>query len=139
MRLSQAERSTLLLAGNPSVLGLALCHDTHIWMMPSPCPCQRNSLGKGSPKARLGIAALPQPVAAAWRKAVDRLPSAYTAPKPLPYSAGWLINTSRSMLQKACPYFTLPSTSILVWVPDHAKGPQRWFVAESWCSSLNLP
>lgn len=59
MGLSQAERCTLLLAGNPSVLELVLCHHTHIWMMPSPCLCQRNSLGKGSLKARLGIAALP--------------------------------------------------------------------------------
>lgn len=65
MGLSQAERCTLFLAGKPSVLGLALCHPTHMWMMPSPCPCQRNSLGKGSPKARLGISTLPQPAGSA--------------------------------------------------------------------------
>lgn len=106
------------------VLGLELRHHTNIWMIPFPCPCQRNSLGKGSPKARLGIAALPQPGGAAWRKAVDRAPSAYTAHKPLPDSAGWLMNTSRSNLQKAYLCFSLPSTSILVWVPDHTKGPQ---------------
>lgn len=39
--------------------------------------------------------------------------------------------------QKACP--CLPSTTILVWVsPAYAKGPRRWFVAESWCMSLNF-
>lgn len=139
MGLCQAERCTLLLTGNASVLGLALCHHTHIWMMPSPCPCQRNSLGKGSPKARLGIAALPQLARAAWRSwPVDRAPSAYTAPKPLPDSVGWLMKTSRSKLQNSCPCFSLPSTRTLVWVPD-PEGPQRWFEAESWCSSLNLP
>lgn len=109
MGLSQAERCTLLLAGDSSVLGLALAllsscphlDDAISLPMPEKLPWQ------GKPKARLGIAVLAQPAEAAWRK--ERAPSASTAPKPLPDSAGWLMNTSTSKLQKVCPCFSLLS------------------------------
>lgn len=102
-----------------------------------PAQPRETPLAKGVPKARLGITTLPQPAEAACLggRAVGRDPLAHTAPKHPPASAGRL--TDRK-LQKACPHFGLPSTRTwpFVGAPAHAKGPQRWFLAEYWCSSL---
>jgi len=109
-------------------------------MMPSPCPAPRNPLGKGSSEARLCVKTLLQSEAPAWG-GCRQGPPCDTAPRHRPASPGWLTNTGGQELQKARLGCGLPFTRIQPGrgAPAHAKGQQRRFLAESWCTSLSLP
>lgn len=114
------------------------CH-THVWMVPSPCPAWSFHLGSEEPQNQAGHHNPSTASRSCLGGAVGRDPSAHTAPKHPPASAGQLMDTGRTELWKACPCFEFPSTRIqpCMGVSVCTVGPQSRLPAESWCASFN--